>query len=527
LPLGKTPGIDDLPNEFYKKYEKLLIDDLLEVYMEAFNNNKLPTSMRRAIICSIYKGGDKQLLNNWRPISLLTKILIKILLNRLNVVIEPLIAIEQTYAVKGRSIISNTSIIRDMILHANSSQTPLAVISLDQEKAFDSISHDFLFAILKSINLGPNFMNWIQLLYEDADAIVRVRNSYTRPIRILRGVRQGCALSATLFSLCTSAFIYQIKDIFVSNHSEPNENPLFQTYITAYADDITIFVRDDTDFNAINKCCNEYRQVSTINVNMIESNGLWCGSWINRTETPLGLKWTNTNIKILGIIFTNSIHIYKDQQDIIEKILTSILTRWYSRAQCFSYRGRAIIANILATSSIWYYIRHCLPPTTFLDKLQKMIVNFVWRTKHWTKPDILSLPVSEGGQGLVSIPTRTYSLALRHIQLLCQNNSDDKAVINGNFILSTQTGIEDFSLLISKNYSNYHIYPFYKRLLQYWGEFSEYLEIDWNAIGKSTFLGLPFLNNLFINDLNIQSPSFWTKITATCFNQIIGVNNYQ
>ena len=73
-------------------------------------------------------------LDDYRPITLLNtdlKILTRVLENRLQLVIRDLIAPEQTYAVKGRSIQDNLYLIRE-IIEGLEDGTEAALINLDQ-----------------------------------------------------------------------------------------------------------------------------------------------------------------------------------------------------------------------------------------------------------------------------------------------------------------------------------------------------------------------------------------------------------
>ena len=87
-----SPGIDGLPIEFYKSQYEIIKNDLLQIYNSIlFLNENLPPSMTQAIITLLPKNDKKELLKNWRPISLLSvdyKILIKIISNGLKTALD-------------------------------------------------------------------------------------------------------------------------------------------------------------------------------------------------------------------------------------------------------------------------------------------------------------------------------------------------------------------------------------------------------------------------------------------------------
>ena len=167
---NKSPGLDGLSTNFYNNFWPILGHELTSVYNYAFDHGQLPLTQKRGIIALLFKKGDRTKLQNWRPITLLNtdyKILTKALANRLKHTLPLLVHTDQTACIPGRTINDNIRLIQDAITYANETDTPLALISVDQLKAFDRVSHEFLFKTLQKFNFGPQFQRWIRLLYTD------------------------------------------------------------------------------------------------------------------------------------------------------------------------------------------------------------------------------------------------------------------------------------------------------------------------------------------------------------------------
>ena len=103
MELDKSPGIDGLTTNFYKHFWPLFGPRLTQVYNYAFKSGQLSVSQRRGVISLLFKKGDRTLLKNWRPITLLTadyKILTKALANGLQQVLPRIVHTDQTDRLK-------------------------------------------------------------------------------------------------------------------------------------------------------------------------------------------------------------------------------------------------------------------------------------------------------------------------------------------------------------------------------------------------------------------------------------------
>lgn len=116
----------------------------------------------------IYKKDDRRLAKNWRPISLLNtdyKLASKAITERLKNVMSSIVHQDQTCGVVGRSIFSNLHLIRDVLDMIDKTNETGILVTLDQEKAFDRVDHEFLMRTLSKFGFGPDFCNWISLFY--------------------------------------------------------------------------------------------------------------------------------------------------------------------------------------------------------------------------------------------------------------------------------------------------------------------------------------------------------------------------
>ncbi len=74
----------------------------------------------------------------------------------------------------------------------------LGLISLDQEKAFYRVEHAYLWRVLEAFGFGKKMIDYVKVLYSDVQSILNV---LCAPFGAFRGIRQGCSLSGTLYSL--------------------------------------------------------------------------------------------------------------------------------------------------------------------------------------------------------------------------------------------------------------------------------------------------------------------------------------
>lgn len=153
---------DGLPGEIYKKYEDILLPELLDVITSwRWVHYPPPPSINEAVIIVLLKP-DKDPSNpdSYRPISLLTsdiKLLAKASVTRLS----RLILCDQSGFIPNRSTANNIQQLFLNLQLPTDNMGNRAIMSLDAAKALDSIDWAFLWKCLKHYGFGPRFIKWI------------------------------------------------------------------------------------------------------------------------------------------------------------------------------------------------------------------------------------------------------------------------------------------------------------------------------------------------------------------------------
>ncbi|KAJ1193110.1 hypothetical protein NDU88_002415 [Pleurodeles waltl] len=176
---GKTPRSDGLPVELYVELWDLIGGpDLLDLYEDVVSKGSMPQSLHEGMIKLLYKQkGEKEDLKNWRPISLLNvdyKLLANAMANRLKKVIEKIVHPDQTCGILSRQIADSLALVRDTIEYVKSRKVLTALVSLDQEKAFDRFSHEFMDRTLRALGLGDFFCDVVTVVYRDTSSTALV-----------------------------------------------------------------------------------------------------------------------------------------------------------------------------------------------------------------------------------------------------------------------------------------------------------------------------------------------------------------
>jgi hypothetical protein len=115
------------------------------------------------------------------------------------------------------------------------------IISLDAEKAFDKIQHQFMIKVLgRSVIQGP-YLNIIKVIYSKPVVNIIINGEKLESIPLKSGTRQSCPLSLYLFNILFEVLaraIRQQKEVkWIKIERE-------EVKISLFADDMIVYISD-------------------------------------------------------------------------------------------------------------------------------------------------------------------------------------------------------------------------------------------------------------------------------------------
>lgn len=451
----KAPGPDGFSFAFIKKYWDIVKVDIHNMMHEFYFVNEIPKGCNSSFITLIPKVDNPLTFSDFRPISLIGiqyKIISKILANRLAMVIDSIVSPEQSAFVKGRQILDGPLLLNEVIDWYRIKKKSLLLFKIDFAKAFDSLSWDYLFDILKIMGFGNKWISWIMACLTSARSSVLINGSPTEEFQLARGLRQGDPLAPFLFIIAMEGLHVAI-DNLVSSKSflcakikDINISHLF------YADDVILIGEwSESNMRNISSALRFFYGISGLKINFQKSSILGVGvanAEITRLANLFGCKTENFPFKYLGIPIGGKSNRATMWEPVVNKF-NKRLSKW--KASLLSIGGRAtLISSVLGSMAI-YYLSIFRMPKMVSKSLESIRSSFFWggtrenKKMSWLKWTSILASKKDGGLGFGSLEGLNLALLFKWIWrgLTNPNNFWAKVLkaIHGDLCFQNQSSV--------------------------------------------------------------------------------------
>ena len=423
LPPRKAPGPDGIPYEWYQTFAEPLLPVLLPLFNSILSGGPAPPSWSSTLVSLIPK--PNRVLSdiaNWRPITLANcdvKIFSRLLATRLATVLPQLISPHQAGFVRGRQAADVAMAVRNVLGYAaeqDLQNCPVdgALIFLDQEKAYDRISHPYLSAVLTKFGFSSLLQHAFSVTYTNTSAVFMDDNHPIGPVSVACGVRQGDPLAPLLFNLAFEPLLVALR-----TRLRGFQLP-WGVFITgAFADDlsITITLSDGTVLIAT---LNEYCRASNSRINFHKSTYMPLSVTVNAVPAwaaSLGLRFHDprTPIRVLGFdLVLSPLGVQENWEALftrLESTSRSILSRH------LTLQGRSLMVTSKLFSRLWYKFSLSSPPSDMLTRFSNLGWRTIWNNRTALAPSIPigRRPRLEGGLNFLFPSTQAQALLARWI----------------------------------------------------------------------------------------------------------------
>ncbi|CAI5481266.1 unnamed protein product [Closterium sp. Yama58-4] len=420
LPAGKAPGQDGLPKEFFERNWELLGPAVMKEVRTFESTGVLSESFTTAVTILLHKKGDRGDLGNYRPITLLSffyKLLAKVLANRIKVVLPKVISGNQFGFLPGRSLADAVSLVADAIDAAEQEDEDWLLLLVDFQKAYDSVSRDYLFTTLGNVGFSEKFTRWVKGLHDGAATRVLLNGWIGERVEMDKGVRQGCPLAPYLFLCAVEPFCQEIERRKLGVRKRGVKGSL--DYI-GYADDTTLVLKGKEQVVVAEKLLGEFAEISGLKVNRDKTTLMPLGKNLRRLQ-PItsSFKWAEKNAskRLLGIWITSGGSPGPAWDKAFEKV-SAVLSCWESKHLKTS--ARVTIINCYVMPILLFQAQIYAPLYDVWTKVKRLCHNFIsggkaLLDKHFTlwSYELSCRERKEGGLGVIDLRHRIDSMVIQ------------------------------------------------------------------------------------------------------------------
>lgn len=256
------------------------------------------------------------------------------------------------------------------------------------------------------MNFGDRFIDWIHILYYNPTFFIKNNGWLSKSIKMERGIRQGCPVSALIFVLAIELMSVNIRE---NNTIKGMSIKGKERKLSQYADDSTLTLTDIPSLGEAVQTVDKFCNISGMKLNKQKSEGIWLGSLKDFPEIFEGIKFTRKAIRILDVYLGHDKEQCHEENWLnkINRIKNSIHV--WKRRKLTMY-GKILLLKTMALSKLVYSMSLLHVPIEIIKEINKCFYSFLWNKVDRIKRNTLISDYKDGGVKMVDLECMAMSL---------------------------------------------------------------------------------------------------------------------
>ena len=287
--------------------------------------------------------------------------------------ISSLITSDQTANVPGRVIGKSRRLTSDLLEYSNIQDIPGHLVTVDIEKAFNSVAHTFLCSVLQKFGFGKSFIRWVSIILNGQESCVMSDGHSTGYFFVVWNAPRRSNL-----------FIFVMEILFIQIlRSNENIHGLkffgYEFKLSAFADDVSYFLKD---IDSVKELLKLLEQSSQIIYGKSETCGIGSKKGVFGAFSQFRIvNLINDFVKILGCHYSYNSQLANDRNfyDTM-KSTSSVLNLW--QMGNLSLLGRVQILKTIGFSKILYLASMANVPPRTVEVLSSIQNKFIGKARH-------------------------------------------------------------------------------------------------------------------------------------------------